>query len=375
MIPMRILHFDQRPIRPDDVDPRRMQLYSQAVWVASAEAKSSNSQISIPIPASLYRSRARSPTKEEISTFKVFVERLRHSYPDSILLATSHTFGMAFASSGIPFAFDPTDSVALFHLRRSKALAISEPLRAINSIRLFVKYRTFEKRIAKSAGVFVTAARADEEFIQRLAPSSNIFRVGNGTDLVHQPPVIARDDGHTIGFHGGMIWEPNRLTAFRLAKRVAPLLNNGNQSPITLQIVGRPVPADLQALHEKHHVQVLGFVDDLVQWMSQLTIYVMPMYSGGGVKNKLIEAMALGVPVITNTLGAEALDNAGRKAVAIADGDTAIVSAIRTLLADPQRRTQMRTLGRRYAETNFHWCDKRDRLRTEFTRLKKAGRL
>jgi glycosyltransferase involved in cell wall biosynthesis len=373
---MEILHFDQRPIpRGDDLDPRRRQLYSQAIWVASAEMKSSGSQLSSAIPASFYRSTSRSPTKDELGQFKTSVEHLRHSYPDSIFLATSHTFGMAFALSGIAFAFDPTDSVALFHLRRSKALAASEPLRAINSIRLFVRYRSFEKRIANSAGVFVTTGGVDEKYLKRLAPSGNILRVGNGTNLIHQAPVSPRDDGHTIGFHGGMTWEPNRQTALRLARRVAPLLNNGSQSPINLQIVGRPVPAALQALHEKHHVQVHGFVQNLVQWMSQLTLYVMPMYSGGGIKNKLIEALALGIPVITNTLGAEALDDEGRKAVAIADGDAALVSAIRSLLADPQRRAQMRSLGRRYAEQNFRWCDKRNRLRTEFFRLKKAGLL
>ena len=81
----------------------------------------------------------------------------------------------------------------------------------------------------------------------------------------------------------------------------------------------------------------------------------MPVTQGSGVKNKLIEAMAAGLPIVTNSLGAEALPKHCREAVMIADGRRELARTIIDLLNDPGRRAALRLAARSAAEREFVW--------------------
>lgn len=251
----------------------------------------------------------------------------------------------------------------------------SQPVKAGNSLRLHLHYRSLETRIAGAAAVFVTTGPADEAYLRQLKPTANVFRVGNGTVLIDQPAIEPKDDGRTVGFHGGMTWEPNRTTANRLAGPIATALSRSAGPAVRIRIAGRPVPDTLAVLHNQNGVKVDGFVENLQEWMASLSLYVMPMYQGGGVKNKLIEAMAAGLPVLTNPLGAEAIPPHERSCLEIAEDDNALIEAIPKLLATPDRLSAMRREGRRYAEQHFRWADHRESLVSELDRLKKQGSL
>jgi glycosyltransferase involved in cell wall biosynthesis len=135
------------------------------------------------------------------------------------------------------------------------------------------------------------------------------------------------------------------------------------------------VPAALQARNGIDSVEVCGFVDDIQAWLASLTLYVMPMYLGAGIKNKLIEAMAAGIPVLTNARGAEALPEEGRKAIAIASDDADIARATCALLAQPEELARMRRAGRAYALRHFDWADHRREFHAELHRLRDAKKL
>jgi glycosyltransferase involved in cell wall biosynthesis len=299
-------------------------------------------------------------------------EALRH-HPEAALVIGEHHLALPFLLADIPFVFDPTDSNALFYRRRFSDIARQSPRQAANSLRLAVHYTRLERRILAKAACFVTTGLADESFLKGLVPGANVCRIGNGTDLIHQPTVEAADDGRTIGFHGGMTWEPNRKTAEHVAGPIATALARLPGPQLRIRIAGRPVPAALQARDGADGVEICGFVDNIQAWLASLTLYVMPMYLGAGIKNKLIEAMAAGIPVLTNARGAEALPPEGREAIAIAGDDADIARAARTLLAQPGALARMRRAGRAYALRHFDWADHRCDFHTELHRLRAAG--
>jgi len=236
-------------------------------------------------------------------------------------------------------------------------------------------FAQMERHIALRSAAFVVAGQADEKFVRWLARHARVLRVGNGTDHIDQPPVRPADDGRTIGFHGNMTWPPNQLTARRLATRFAKRLNRGIEPKFWIDIAGGPICSDLEIRDGENGVRIRGFVKDLRMWFASLSLYVMPMYGGAGIKNKLIEAMAMGVPVLTNELGAEGLEPEARDAVAVVKNDKQLIRAIRVLLNNPERLSAMRQAGRSHAEKHYRWETHRERLHAELRRLKTAGQL
>lgn len=376
---MKVYFLDTKPpLNGADLDPRRRCLYgSDVIWIGSEQSAvtlaSKHGNGSIAIGDFFVKRKPWHVVPRIANDFAMKVAKFRHEHPDGVLIVGNHEMAEALLGSNISFVFDPTDSAALYHKRRALAIWRRHPVKALNSMRWHFYYRNLEEKIARRAALFLTTGPADEYYLRSLAPQGHIFRIGNGTPLVDDPPISPSDDGKTIGFHGGMTWEPNRMTAERLASFVAPMLAIKLQRNIRVRIAGRPVFSAIERCNGKCGVEILGFVEDLKSWMESLSLYVMPMYQGGGIKNKLIEALAAGLPVITNTLGAEAIPEEDRCILEVVDSDEELVVRICSLLDNPERLYEMRLKGREYALKNFKWEDRRNEFMSELNRLKKEG--
>jgi glycosyltransferase involved in cell wall biosynthesis len=195
----------------------------------------------------------------------------------------------------------------------------------------------------------------DASFIRRRSYGSVVQDVGNGTDwLSFEAHVVRPEPGNTLVFFGGMQWEPNRLTALYLARELMPALRRICPSA-ELRLIGGPRIPQLQSCDGKHGVRVVGFVDDLPPAVRGCDVFVMPMFAGSGVKNKLAEAMAIGMPVVTNSLGAEALPEPVRDGMLVCDGHKATVHCIADLLVRAEERTILGQRAREVARQFFDW--------------------
>jgi glycosyltransferase involved in cell wall biosynthesis len=355
-----------------DLDPRRRNLYgTDLVFVGDVTErlppKSCAYSIDVsPLWGGIDRLRG---TPIADATLVTRVLGALKAQPEGRMIIGSHHLAEAFGAACARFIFDPTDSAGLYYWRRVRPLLLRAPQKSANSLRLALHYQALERNILRKAQCFITSGVADERYLKGLCPEANVLRVENGTDFVHRPPVKFRGDGRTIGFHGGMTWEPNRETAERLAGPIAAALARQDGPSLRILIGGRPLPPSLLARHGRNGVEICGFIADLTAWLGSLSLYVMPMRLGGGVKNKLIEAMAAGVPVLTNARGAESLPPEARAAVAIAESDDGIARTIRSLLNNSAELSRMRQAARSYAERNFDWARHRDVLHAVLKRL------
>lgn len=368
---MRIYYLDLPPNRPENLHLRRRFLYGDDVVLLS-DAKGEGVVDIGPVVQ----------TKAGVLSAAVpcadlgdRVSRFLKQHGDGVLVVGSHRLAIAMIGAGVPFAFDPTDSNALFFRRRISPVLLKSPQKIANSVRLFLNYSRLERRILENSPCFVISGRADEAYLRRLCPEANILRIENGTELIEQPPVTPQDDGRTIGFHGYMPWEPNHTAADVLSGRIAAALSRTPGPPLRIRIGGRDVPDAIRARDGKNGVEMCGYIDDLRAWLASLSLYVMPMVLGGGVKNKLIEAMAAGVPVLTNRLGAESLPPACLGAIAIVKSEKDWAARIRKLLSHPDELSRMRREGRRQAAAHFSWRDHRAALHAELTRLHQQRKL
>jgi len=372
----RFLFLSRRPAAASPgEDPRPQQLYGdRAIWLAAEDdlGRAGNGSDAEVIAASFQPPALRNrPQRRELLAN---VDKTLNAHPDGILVIRPHHVAYWLARAGYRFVFDPGDSNGLNQLRRIRTLSRVNLTKAMNASRLALEYTRLERRITRACPAVIAPSIVDSAFYSRIGATARICVVGNGTAAAESDPVRKADDGRTIGFHGGMAWEPNRLTAVRLATVVARRLN-GESEGCRLRIAGQPVSEELARMDGRHGVEICGFVEDLRDWMASLSLYVMPMYCGAGIKNKLIEAMAMGVPVLTNRLGAEALEQGACACVAVAANDSELVATIPRLLADPDRLAEMRARGRAYAVQHYRWEAQRRTLDDQLHELKARGRL
>ena len=261
-------------------------------------------------------------------------------------------FAMRLADCGVKAdVVDIVDSYSLYFQRRFDFLPLSHPLKKFNALLQSVRHRKRERRAARLPWTIVAASAADAtRFTGGLARSVGLPNCSAWVEL----PIlyVQRRDASCIGFHGTMRWEPNVSAAEYLVRHVFPHVRA--QLPnARLSIFGGPIAARIDALSGLDGVDIRGGVDDIRAALADVDVYLMPMLQGSGVKNKLMEAMSAGLPVVTNRLGAEAfLDDIG-SAVSVGESAQELAAHAVRLLSDGEARQIMSARSRAYAESHF----------------------
>jgi glycosyltransferase involved in cell wall biosynthesis len=137
-------------------------------------------------------------------------------------------------------------------------------------------------------------------------------------------------------FHiGSMNWTPN-LEGIQWFLEKAWDRIHREMPALRLYLAGRMMPSWL--LNARYpNVQVIGEVDDALLFMRSKWIMIVPLFSGSGIRIKIIEAMAAGKPVITTTIGAEGIDCTAGKNILIADTADEFCETVKQCISDPDR--------------------------------------
>ncbi len=197
----------------------------------------------------------------------------------------------------------------------------------------------------------------DRQQMRDLRPDRPVHIVTNGVDLELFPLRLRDPGGQQLAFIGAMDNLPNIDAATFLGREIFPKVRQ--QYPdATLSLVGsRPVAA-VQALADIPGVTVTGRVPSMVDYLHQATVVVIPMRTGYGIKNKTLEALAAGAPVVASDRGLEGLtvDGADIPLRALrANGVADYVAAISRLFEDAALRSTLSHHGRAMIENQFTW--------------------
>lgn len=154
-------------------------------------------------------------------------------------------------------------------------------------------------------------------------------------------------------FVGNMSYYPNIKAAEYLVQKIGALLNEKGYA-LQINIAGAsPSPLVLGLASEK--VEVTGWVDDIVATYHNAKIFVAPLFHGSGLQNKILEAMACGVPVITTTQTNNAIKAKQGEELVLADNAEEFAEAILRLLEDERYFMELRRKARKFVEQNYSW--------------------
>jgi glycosyltransferase involved in cell wall biosynthesis len=212
----------------------------------------------------------------------------------------------------------------------------------------------YEHHFCRKFSHLVVTTPEDRAHFEALSPGAAMTVIPNGVDLDLFPMRAADPGGATLMFCGAMDNQPNIDAAQFLCREILPALRQ--QLPaVTVQLVGaRPVAA-VQALGALPGVTVTGKVPSMATALQGATVCVIPMRSGFGIKNKTLEAMAAGVPVVGSDRALEGL-NADPHAALRANRVAEFVTAITALLQHPEQRRSLSVAGRALIEQEFTWA-------------------
>jgi glycosyltransferase involved in cell wall biosynthesis len=120
-------------------------------------------------------------------------------------------------------------------------------------------------------------------------------------------------------------------------------------------IAGATPTALVEKLCAKSEIQLLGWVDDIREAYCRGKIFVAPMMIGTGMQNKLLEAMALGIPCVTTSLAGNPIGAVNRESICIANTPEEFISLIDELLTNEDFYTKIARNGQEFVRKNFSW--------------------
>lgn len=246
-----------------------------------------------------------------------------------------------------------------------RAMSASRLARGLERARA-VMMRGWEARwAARFDGCLVTSPR-DAESLRRADPSLAPILVPNGVDTrgVHPLPPTP---GQRLLFVGRLAYRPNADAVRWLAREILPLVRQ-QEPTVELVVVGGEVPGDLRRARMPG-VTLFGGLDDVTPAYREAQIAVVPLRAGGGTPLKLLEAMALGRPVVATPLACAGLALENDEHVLIAPDAPGFALAVTTLLRDPTRAAAMAGRARVVVERSYGWDVAAEGLLAAYERL------
>jgi sugar transferase (PEP-CTERM/EpsH1 system associated) len=189
----------------------------------------------------------------------------------------------------------------------------------------------------------------------------------NGVDSEYFAPQGSDYDPDTIAFVGRMDYYPNQQCMFDFCRETLPLLKR-HRPQVKLLIVGADPSPQVRRLGDIEGVKVTGSVPDVRPFVRGAALTVAPLAIARGTQNKILEAMAMGVPVVTSSAAAGGVDAVAGEHLLVADSPPAQCEAIASLLVDRERRGHFARAGRARMLSHHAWPQSMQRLDTIIAR-------
>ena len=221
-------------------------------------------------------------------------------------------------------------------------------------------WRRYERRVFGAADAVVVLSDEDRARIATTAPPRRVSQIAPGVD----PAAAAVDPGgQAVVFVGGFGHPPNVEAALRLGRAIFPAVR-ARVPGATLEIVGGDPPAQLRALAGKG-VTVTGRVPDTRPHIDRAAVVVAPLSLGGGMRVKVLEALAMGKALVATPRALAGIDLTPGDQALVGETDAELAEAIATLLVDPERRRRLGEAAHDWAAEHLAWprtLDEYDRL-------------
>lgn len=221
------------------------------------------------------------------------------------------------------------------------------------------RLREYERKICERAASVIVSTEREAALLRQIAPWAPIHAIPNGVDTDFFDPAVVphQRTSPTIIFTGDMSYFPNQEAVTYFARKVFPLIRHSIPDARFL-IVGRNPNREVQQLKESDGVEVTGFVPDVRTYLAKAHVAVAPFSIAAGVQNKILEAMAYGLPVVATSKVVQGLSPAIASLVEVSDEPETMSAKLIVLLRD----SGSGHMGRERLKIEYSWNTSLSRL-------------
>jgi sugar transferase (PEP-CTERM/EpsH1 system associated) len=320
----------------------------------------------------LFSSRPRSFVDTYSRRMQMLVEQTGEEQDFSVVIALEmDAASYAITLKGMPRILEDVELAAL----REKHTSQSRVGRRLRYGLMWWKTRRFTAHLLRQFDGCTVVSQQERANVLSIAPDCRrVAVIPNGVDLDQYKGDFGAPEPGTLVFPGALTFNANFDAMEFFLSEVFPLVK-ANRPEVILRITGKTngVPVDRLPLDES--VMLTGYLEDVRPTVAQSWACVVPLRVGGGTRLKILEAMALGTPVVSTSKGAEGLEVTHGENILLADTPAEFADAVLRLLNNRALRARLAANGRRLVESQYGWegiGKKLDQLLRKVVRERKA---
>jgi len=218
-----------------------------------------------------------------------------------------------------------------------------------------------EKRLARQFDLCTATTRAEWTTLESYATGTPAEWFPNGVDSTYFAPDGEAFDPDTISFVGRMDYYPNQECMLEFCSKTWPRIRE-RRPTAKLQIVGADPSPAIRKLGRLPGVAVTGSVADVRPFVRRTVLMVAPLNIARGTQNKILEAMAMGVPVITSSIAAGGVDAVPGEHLIVTTGSAECADAVLRIMSDRAERARLAAAGRARVLSHHAWPASMQRL-------------
>jgi len=227
----------------------------------------------------------------------------------------------------------------------------SSPLKKTMYRLIAGRMKRYERRALRDFDLSLVCSEADRRALEKIAPGKRAVVIPNAVDTEAFVPAD-EDAPPKIIFTGTLWYEPNLDAARRLVLDIWPLIRS-DFPDVELLIVGDHPPSEVLSLAGRPGVTIIGPVEDIRPYLRQAQIFLAPIRTGSGTRQKILDAMAMGLPVVSTSVGSEGIEAEDGESICLAETPAEFREKVRRLIQDPELRRRLARGGRRLVEQRY----------------------
>jgi polysaccharide biosynthesis protein PslH len=257
------------------------------------------------------------------------------------------------AQANIPLLYDSVDCIS-WYLQQQYNSARS-PLKKALVYSELKKMRRYERQsLAAFDQVVITSGHDRDCLIALGEQPSHIKVVSNGVDIEYFTPPVSPRENDSLVFCAKLDYYPNSQAIVHFCREILPLIWE-SRPQVRLAIVGNNPPQSVRDLSADERIAVTGYVPDIRPYLGKASVALAPLQVAAGMQNKVLEALAMGSPVVATPGSCRSLQVKHEAHLLIAEGVRSYADAVLRLLENPQLAQDLGNAGRYYVEQYHSW--------------------
>lgn len=315
-------------------------------------------------PSSAFRRLAGAFSVEEVSPrIPALHDRLAkglQSHRYDLIWTSADIFPSLPDSHGLPVLGDIVDDMTLQY--RRELLTRKSGIDYLRGLKRLWLASAYERRYFGPADTCLFVSEVDAEAFSRVSPHTPVRVIHNGVDAEYFRPLDVPVTDDVLVFEGNMAFPPNTDAALYLCNEIFPLIL-ARRPTARIILVGKNPPAEVQALSSER-ITVTGFVDDVRPYVAQAATFLCPLRSGAGIKNKILQAWAMGKAVVATRASTGGLRADDGQNILVRDDASEFADAAVALMNRATERERIGNAARTTIQKHYTWGAKARELET-----------